>query len=141
MGAPSAILSIRATARRTRYTTDSLRDRKSTSKIYLLSEVAAAPTTTRTNLAFFIATQTSQCGFAFYPHSIYSKVYTFLSKQRRSKFFFLPEILFLRNMRIDICVKIYTRCNINIVRDSLLLDKLNLFSRCYKFQSFFFIIF
>lgn len=37
--APSVILSIRATAWRTRYTGDSLRDRKSTSKIYLLSRV------------------------------------------------------------------------------------------------------
>ena len=39
LGAPSVILSIRATAWRTRYTRDSLRDRKSTSKIYLLSGV------------------------------------------------------------------------------------------------------
>lgn len=39
LGAPSVILSIRAMVWRTRYTDDSLRDRKSTSKIYLLSGV------------------------------------------------------------------------------------------------------
>lgn len=39
LGAPSGILSIRAVVWRTRYTGDSLRDRKSTSKIYLLSGV------------------------------------------------------------------------------------------------------